>query len=625
MKVLSAHTDGSPRLGSRRGLVCLLWVALTTGLAWGAAEAVYAWSQGGPSPFTVLLFYPLVTAAAGLVLWAVMCRLPAGRGLEVLALALVALAIGIPLAVWINVKFVRDVPFVSVLNLGILVGAYLAGLMLSLALLLPIRAGTRRMLRWRGPRFLAAVLCVVPLLLLAGSGVHVYRTLLPREPGSWPDNRGPLSDQPNVVLIVLDTLRADHVSSYGYFRETTPHLDNLPGVRFERAYAQGHWTVPSTATLLTGLHPSTHQTNDVGSKLPRALTTLPEILRDAGYVTGYITGNFVVSPVFGFTQGCRYIVSRRQLPNYQLYPSSLGHVLVAKVHDLSRADGLNRWALPFLRSVVNRRFFLYLHYKDPHDPYELPGAMGGFDPGFSGRRILDPSIRAQWPISERERANMVARYDGEIRFLDQQVGRIFDELRRLDLQANTLVVVTSDHGEEFQEHGGWIHGETVYEEILRVPLFLSYPTRLGQTGQRTVTAPARHVDLLPTILELTGLPPLPEAQGRSLVPLLAGDPEDEEVVILSEGSKTGLTAMVRGSHKLIKNEGGGTVTYELYDLANDPGEREDLSASRPELLQRLQVMMERTLAQYRQGAAVGEMKVLDAVEEEAFRQLGYIK
>ncbi len=614
---MTPGAEGQPPRSTGTALVVIAGL----GACWGLAEAVVSRAHGGADPLSVACFYPLVLLALGLPTWALLSALPwtrpSSRRIPWLAALLTAGAVALPLAIWASQRFVHGVPLVSPTNAGIGLLAFALGLLPGWV----VARLARRLPALGVPGACAA------LVLWSLCALRCADTLFPGAPGPWPDNRARVGPRPNVVLIVLDTLRADHLSSYGYARTTSPRLDALDAVRFQHTYAPAHWTPPSTATLLSGLHPIAHQTNAIAAVLPDEVETLAQMLGGAGYVSGYFTGNFAVSGAFGFTRGADWVVSERSLPPYRLHPSSLGRLLVAKVSDLTRADELNDWVIPFLDSVRERSFFLYLHYKDPHQPYDPPAPHDeAFDPGFAGRRITDPAIRDQWPISEAERHNMIARYDGEIRFLDAQVGAVLDELRARELLDNSIVIVTSDHGEEFHEHGGWLHGQTVYEELVRVPLFIAYPPLTPEA--RDVQATARLEDVVPTLLDLLRLPPRPMVHGRSLVPFLqglAGDEDGAAPDVLIEGTISGHTAYRRGRYKLIRLRSPERVALQLFDLQADPGEREDLAAARPEMVQELLELMTAAERRHRASGIAPRSKTLDPAEEEAMRQLGYIR
>ncbi len=625
-------TDQRPlsdvKLLSPKGLGAALALTTSIGLVWGAVEAVVGAVHAAPDPLTIAAFHPLAVLGAAVPLLLAWARVPARVALPRLGLVLVWVATAVPLAIGINVSFLTGVPMVSATNAGVVVGAGLAALVPTLLVRPLVRRAAAGLHASAGAAVGLATLIVVGLCVLRLVGVFA-----PTNPGPWPDNRGQLGHRPNVVLILLDTLRADHLSSYGHEHETTPVLDALKAARFRRTYAPAHWTAPSTASLLTGLHPVSHRTTGLGSVLSEDAVTLAELLADEGYVTGHITGNFVASEAFGFTQGADWAISEATLPQARLMPCSLGRVLARKLAPLTRAVHLNDWADRFFDSVDDRRFFLYLHYKDPHQPYVPPPPYDTlFDEKFGGRVIVDPAIRRHWPITERERENMVARYDGAIRYLDDALGRVFARLDAMGVRDETLIVITSDHGEEFQDHDGWLHGRTLYEETTRVPLLVSYPPLVADTVDVPETVSL--LDVLPTILDVTGTDHPPGLQGRSLLPLLGGASDGDGSGggisgaprgFLLDGTKTERMAYVEGDWKLARRVmPDGEVRLALYDLKNDPAERINLAGKRKDVADRLLAALQAAIERYRAVELTSEQKQLDPAEAERLRALGYL-
>jgi len=312
-----------------------------------------------------------------------------------------------------------------------------------------------------------------------------------------PDDSG----MPNVLLVVVDTLRADALSCYGHPAESTPCLDRLAseGVRFERAVAQCSWTIPSVASYLTGRYPSELDVEwGKNFRIPKSVPTLARRLADSGYATRCIFGNGIVDERWGFDEGFdRFLLGR----------------------DLElTADRITDRAIDWLRHMRDERFFLYLHYIDPHDAYAPPPeslATNPFvrspDEVVSTQRI-DDLFLGKSPLEGEEELERIRRmYAAEVYFTDRNLGRLFQALASLGLDGETLVVVTADHGEEFFEHGGWRHGLTLYDEVLRVPLILRFPDR--RYAGSVVPERIELLDLLPTIYPSSRGCPLP-SRGR---------------------------------------------------------------------------------------------------------------
>ncbi len=420
---------------------------------------------------------------------------------------------------------------------------------------------------------------------------------------------------PDVVLVSVDTLRADRVWPVARSREIAPFLASIAesGVSFRRAYSTTSWTAPAVASLLSGTYPSRHGVEHgafwrggiLGQEmLPEGLPLLPELLRERGYRTFGITANGHLAEEFGFARG---------FDRYRCVGFSDAHALVAV---------LSGW-LPEIRSA--RPYFLWLHLLDPHAPYtrrepyfgeRRSGAAAG--PGLEAlegvARAGEYARRGVRPGSE-ELAYVEALYDAEVSHVDAVLRQVFE---RLAPDPGALLVVTSDHGEEFLEHGGFGHGEHLFEEVVRVPLLIRYPDS-RYAGVR-VHRPVSLVDVLPTILEEVGTPPPPGVQGAALRPGMADAPPPVHLELARQGA---WTARVEGDWKLIAQH-EPTESLTLYDLAADPEERRDRAVSEAERIAALQSALGRHRDRSRAGRS-GEPRLhhLDAARLEALRALGY--
>lgn|GEM_PF-1773523 len=365
----------------------------------------------------------------------------------------------------------------------------------------------------------------------------------------------------NVVVVVIDTLRRDHLATYGYSRDTAPFLGELArqGVIFD-GLSPSSWTKPATASLLTGLHPLRHQAEGRVDALPEDAVTLAERLHDAGYRTLGVSANGWVTSAFGFARGFGDFLYRDSVKARELN------------HEMK--IGLDRLRPPF---------FLYVHYIDPHLPYD-PAA------GWDGRP-LPPGTRPV-TVAETDAPHFVARspelltrardlYDGEIRGTDDALRELVDGLTRRGLMKNTILVVTADHGEELGEHGRMSHGQSVYQEVLQVPLVIHAPHRISP-GRRLGRASL--MDVVPTLIDLLGLDrPESRLDGRSLAGLLTSpspkqDADRPFLAHLDFIDGTGL-ALIRGKWKIVL--GKSPYRKELFDLDADPGEQHSL-LGRPE-------------------------------------------
>jgi arylsulfatase A-like enzyme len=405
---------------------------------------------------------------------------------------------------------------------------------------------------------------------------------------------------PNVVLISLDTLRADHVGTYGSELATTPHIDRLAdeGVVFENVVAPWPSTTASHMSMLTGVYPAVHRISGPTHILSHQIETLAEILVRHGYQTAGITENGMIAAKSGFARGFGFY---REFKNWNP-ASSEGHV----------REGVDV-ALAWLGKHREERFFLFLHTYQPHNPYSPPE---GFD------IFTDPASAAEKPQSERNRLA----YAGDILYTDDQIGRLLDGLAEQGLADETVVVVTSDHGEAFGEHGVAGHAWYLIEEVLSVPLIVRAPGAIP-AGVRMST-PVSLVDVTPTILQLAGVPPPGQLQGLSLLPLIADEeasPFRDRVLFTQRGhDRLASFAMRRGKDKWLFQSGQGP---EVYDLEADPNERQPrtdpaLVAEGQRLLDRFKESSKAARSGVKEPA--GHLP-LDPEVEDKLRRLGYIE
>jgi len=427
--------------------------------------------------------------------------------------------------------------------------------------------------------------------------------------------------RPSFLFILVDTLRSDHLSAYGYERETSPALSRLAeaGVRFDRAYAPAPWTKPSVASMFTGQYPHRHGLNFVLEALPPEAVTLAERLSGAGYATAGAVSHVFVAGRNGLDQGfARYDAAE------------------AGGHSHVSTTGVTRRAKKLLASFAGEPFFLFVHYFDPHYEYrrhpEFAFAAESVGRLRGGEDIH--ALRAMGADLAPDEVRFLRDvYDEEIRFTDAGIGALLGELDDLSLADDTIVIVAADHGEEFFERGWLGHTRTVHEEVIRVPLVIRIPG--GDARARVVATPVSLVSLAPTILDFAGIEvPDGEFQGPSLRPLIEGSGAAEPQPVRSEVKYVVLNrdprqaekeafkyALIRGRHKLIKDFKAKRL--ELYDLDEDPGERRNLAAERPELLRELLVELRRT--QYR-GPEPADTQPAELAPRAAalLRGLGYI-
>jgi arylsulfatase A-like enzyme len=454
-----------------------------------------------------------------------------------------------------------------------------------------------------------------------------------------------------VILIWADTLRQDHLDVYGYPRETMTVVKRLAseGVKFQNNYSQATWTKVSSPSVLTSLYPSTHGVKDFSDHIPSSATTLAEVYREAGYATVNFSSNLFTGQFTNLHQGFEELHEDGSLPEVGSSKTSREYV-----------DRLNRW-LERHREVP---FFAFVHLYDAHDPFEprRPYDRLWADTAKKEQHekelekvrglIRDPLAKAFGMPSREELVKAgidpegyVALdqdwYDGSIRGMDTEIGRVLERLRELGLDRDTLLVFAADHGEEFLEHGRTFHGQSVYGELTRVPLIFWWPS--GVEGGRTVDAVTETIDVMPTLLTLSGIP-LPEGlQGESLAPLLQGDgsgfrprPAISEKAVTSEATgapwprNTESYAIVDGGFKLIhhRTREEGTPEYELFDAVKDPLDRSDLASQHPDEVKRLTGILDSWYKMANAARLAPDSTTMEGLSQqqlERLRSLGYIK
>ncbi|HEU5182135.1 MAG TPA: sulfatase-like hydrolase/transferase [Candidatus Polarisedimenticolia bacterium] len=439
----------------------------------------------------------------------------------------------------------------------------------------PMRPWLRKTLSIAAFLFVLAVLSAVALR---------STRLVTREQAGW-------TGRYNVLLITVDTLRADHLGCYGDSAAQTPVIDRLAadGVLFERAETSAPITLPAHVSILTGTYPAYHgvRNNGVYRLGPRAVT-LAEVLHDHGYQTGAVISGYPLATRFGLSQG------------FDTYDD---HLPAEKTRQIGfrerRAEEVSRRGNEWLATVGQRRFFLWLHFFDPHAPYDPP-----------------PPLADRFPH---------APYDGEVAYVDQEIGRVLEKLESLGQLSKTVIVLVADHGEGLGDHGEATHGVFLYESTIRVPMILSLPGPLPR-GRRVAT-PVRTIDLMPTLLRLVDLPAPEELQGTSLLPLTSRRPPDLLLKSLSESllprenyGWSELSALRIGDWKFIL-----APRQELYDLRTDPGEKKNLAATRDGDASRMKEEIHRLMQDAAvSGAPIAYRQELDETARERLRSLGYL-
>jgi arylsulfatase A-like enzyme/cytochrome c-type biogenesis protein CcmH/NrfG len=399
--------------------------------------------------------------------------------------------------------------------------------------------------------------------------------------------RGRREPRPNVLLVTIDTLRADHVGAYGYKGASTPVLDALArrGVRFARAQAAVPLTGPSHSTILTGLYPPVHGVRDnVIFPLSASHPTLATLLRRQGYRTGGFVSAYPVAGGFGFKEG------------FDEFSEGFHEAVDPSAGGAERpANETVDAALAWLGKASDAPFFAWLHLYDPHTPYKPPAP---FDAEFKDRP-----------------------YDGEIAFADQQLGRVMEWLRTTGRETNTVVVVVADHGESLGEHDEGTHAILIYEATLHVPFIVAGP---GISGNAVIDVPVGTVDVAPTILGLLKLEPPRGLNGRDLGPALRGGrlaPQAlyaESLFARLNCRWSSLRALVDGDFKLIQG-----AEPELFNLAEDPAELRNLAAAEPDQAKKMEEALRVAMRSMAPGGDTAKANAVSPEQAERLRSLGY--
>lgn len=444
----------------------------------------------------------------------------------------------------------------------------------------------------------------------------------------------------NVLFITVDTLRADHLGSYGYVRDTSPNTDKLAkeGILFSQAVVQWPKTRPSLTSMLTstyGYYNGEIRFNDLRRKVNSHLVLLPEILKNASYNTVAIVSNGNLAAEYNFNQGIDT------------------HIEVWREHKNKEANYVTEYALSWLKENSSRgKFFMWIHYVDPHAKYQPPEPyheMYVGDKFYYGSKTIpinnnhheerNKDMGGIWP--ERQLGNhqeldyYIAQYDAEIRYTDENVGKVLDAVKALGLSDNTIIIFTADHGESLGEHDYYFdHGRLPYDTCVRVPLIIKVPGL--KSGIKVIDHPVELIDMMPTVLDILSIPVNKEAQGKSLLPLMLGDDDGiSEYAFTEAGYKQNYQRMIRTKKwKLIyvpdkedQNIMQG-MPFELYDMERDPWELNNLvkveTNIADELKRELFKWMER--AEGVNGRSSRKENVsIDKKTEENLKSLGYIE
>jgi arylsulfatase len=494
---------------------------------------------------------------------------------------------------WFDIPHAAALAFLLVVT-GALVALIDMGITGWFASLRKERAGERH---FGGLLLIKAGAVAIALIVL--SYLRIYE---PSEGKTVTDSSTASAGRPNVILLVLDTARIDRLSAYGFARETSPNLEKFARqwLVFD-AYSTASWTLPAHASLLTGLYPTENGTGpDRNYRLDPRNTTLAEVLRHHGYATAAVVSNhLVLGNSSGFEQGFDYYYAnpRETDPAFTLIAACLLNRYVPDLPWLTvvpfkRADAINAEAAHWLELHSRQPFFLFINYMEPHTPYHPPYPYGrrwrsagppanffgphGIWHGFS--RAVNEGKRV---VSDAEREHLLSLYKGELHYLDEQVSAFIERLKQLGIYDNSMILITSDHGEAFSEHGLVEHQRVLYQELIRVPLLVKLPA--GQEPPLQPAGPVSLVDLFPTILATAGIPHGAGSGAGSIFE--AQSPEifcethsvgDESGPEFRRRFGTSLYSLIHANYKLIYSS---TKAYEFYDLSIDPLEMNNLIKS----------------------------------------------
>jgi arylsulfatase A-like enzyme len=595
-------------------------------------------------------------------------------GSEGMALAgghiLLALAVGAPaLLLALSIRFARRrfdeearggrlgilwraAPSLAVCwTLFVLLGAYInveflptmlspASLLADAALLLVIAGGGWAWSIRPWGRRLDGVLVAVILAADFAVGIWASSSI----PGAS-DSRVATVDQesvkrPNIVLLLLDTLRADHLGAYGYQRETAPRIKELAnsGILFERAYSSTNWTRPAVASLFTSTMPSRHRLNAVDRALSPSLPLLAETLSAVGYRTVFVSAGPNIEPEDGYGRGVDHFdysrarppllrtpliaeFALRYFPSVEFWFRPRGSATNA-ADPAEFTDRALRWAAEIEKE---RPLFLYVHYLGPHSPYDPPFPY--YEP-FTElppvKRLLDPPSK-KWAgqdwLSPSDRQQMIDQYDGEILWHDGQVGRLIDRLRELGRLDDAVVVVIADHGEGFGEHGLWSHNAGMFDDVVRIPMIFWSPNRWAEPSRLSV--PVSLIDVAPTLAAIAGAEIPGSFDGGNLLPWIEKRTSRGRIVFTENpnngelGIRTGEWAYFEGSTAA----GFGRWLFR----ADDHEGREDLSETHPELVEEFHQLVQARREVDRSLQAESVEIELDDQRRQELRALGYVE
>ncbi|NIR51230.1 sulfatase-like hydrolase/transferase [candidate division KSB1 bacterium] len=604
-----------------------LYYGLVSGVLIGIGLAFYKtwfgdqYIQKGLSVFVLEIFSEFIFRSSFVVLFVLLLLFPgisfiSRNVMEIRNLNVARLASVIGGLVWVVVGYQINKTswFPPVLSVfGIVGNAVFSMLCLALTILIHKILHNRVFVQFESVslarRLFSRAVFSVFALFFVGFNLYAYYRVSSQQPAGA-----------NLVMITIDTLRADRLGCYGYEANTSPTIDRLAaqGTRFEHVYAQRGLTWPSLTSIMTSLYPKTHGVLRNQWPLDGEHITLAEILKNSGYKTGAFVANFYYAPNRGFD--------------------------LKKGGEVGELDKtVTRDALEWLDGIDPKedRFFMWIHYKNPHDPYTPPKRYTNmFDSTYTGlfdgsRPVLDSIYVNKVDLPDRDLAYINALYDAEIRSTDTYIDRVLKRLEKMDVMDSTLIVFSSDHGEELYEHNYYFfHGCSMYDGVLRIPLIFKFPDVIA--AGKVIPNQIESIDITPTILQLLKLPLRQEFEGRSVLPMLF---ETDGVWYPAFGERINTIFSIRTPQwKYIynpdnyhtycsrsekdKGEGYLIEAEELYDVKKDPKEQKNVVAQHPDIAKELRAQIIQWANTNKK--AIKEHKLTKEAEER-LRALGYIK
>jgi len=513
------------------------------------------------------------------------------------------------------------------------------------------------------PKIIAKKYCAIVMLFLLASVAVLSWGKATAKPDN--DSQLPAAEKPNVILIIMDATRVDHLSCYGYERKTTPHIDEFAkeSVLYTKAYSAASWTLPSIASILTGLYPGAHGAHRVekadnifsANKLAEDNITLAEILAQSGYETaGVVSAEFLVRE-YGLHQGFNYfddtiyiyffaLSAFRPLSFFNLFIPIADYLWANGLYGGRVADQINTSVFSWLdQNIKKAPFFLLIHYIEPHDPYlsEELGISKNAIPEQTRKKYANRTVNytelersliysvqaGENPLLPEEKALLVNNYDREINLLDKKIDQLLTKLKEKNLYDNSLIIITADHGESFGEHDLMLHGVMLYEDNIHIPLLIKYPFAEKRKG--IVNEPVSLTGLAPTILSYAKIPVPKPIQGSPFYDLASQKIVAQNFRDPSWGKREefkrfdqDLISLIDGDFKIIKSMGGEN---QLYNIKIDPQEQKNLIGENPRVATRLLT----TLDNYIRNLGLLKKKEnqleLNQIQIQTLKGLGYVK